>query len=164
MAKGNWLVAMIACAGLLGCQSMNSGPEAMGGSRPFTSDVGKCPADKNPCVIGSARIWVLAVFPRAAVEFEEIILAEGHSGKVLWTLDDKSFYFDSKSITFDSLNGGDSAFTCGLVDPVGDQSQQIQCALNSGTVGPKKFRYKYTIGMHHRGWYFVWSHDPWVIN
>jgi hypothetical protein len=162
MAKGNWLVALIACAGLLGCQSMNGGPGSPGGANPLTLTERVCKAGESPCKIQSFREWVAIFFPKAAVDYERLVLEAGNKGDVLWTLADNDFYFESDGIVFAAE--GQNTFNCNLVSPQNGQSQQILCGLKMGVAAGKGTEYKYAIRIHHRGWYFVWSHDPWLIN
>jgi len=160
MAKGNWLVAVVACAALMGCQSMNGGVGAQGGGIPLTVPQYICNKDENPCKIDTAVEWIILLFPK--VSYETMILAPGNKGDVLWSLVDTNFAFKSDGIAF--TDGGDKVFDCGLVDPQNGQSQQILCKLKVSPATGVGTKYKYKITVTSRRWGFVWSRDPWVIN
>ena len=159
MAKGKWIVAAVACAGLLGCQT--TGPQGPGSpySVPYV-----CKKSESPCRIDTFVDWIVMLFPRASVKYEKLAFEAGNKGDVLWVLPGNDLYFKDGDIAFSSLDGGDKVFKCGLVNPQNGESQQMLCSLvNPPATGEGK-DYKYTIAIHYKGWYFIWPHDPWVIN
>jgi hypothetical protein len=163
MLRAKWIVAAVACAGLLGCQTTPSGPGTQGGGNPAGVTEYICKKDESPCRIDTTREWIAVLFPRASVQYERLVFAPGNKGDVLWVLPNADFYFESDGITF--ADGGANVFRCNLVNPQSGQSQQILCSLTSPpATGSGKKEYKYSVKIHYKGWYFVWPHDPWVID
>jgi hypothetical protein len=158
MAKTTWFVAAIVGAALVGCAGSGGGS---GGSPGGKFSERTCAKGETPCNLQASREWVF-IFPKAAVDYEKLILEKGNPGLVRWTIPDSDFYFQDDAITLG--DDGKAAFKCGLVSPVDGKSQQYECSLTHPPATGEGYSYKYTIKIHYRGWYFVWGHDPWMVN